>query len=56
VPARRPETAMVFLAHSLTRLRDLNPVRLDLKQSFKPQAFQGLTLRSVLAGPTPPPI
>src|SRR5438552_2100277 len=53
---RPPVTAMAFLAVSLTQLCDLNLARLDLKQSFKRQPFQALTLRSVLAGPTPPPI
>ncbi|SIO06697.1 hypothetical protein SAMN05443247_01747 [Bradyrhizobium erythrophlei] len=32
------------------------PLRLKLTQSFKPQPFQAPRLRSVLAGPTPPPI
>jgi len=51
-----PMTVTDFLAHSLTWLHHLNPARLDLKQSFKRQHFQALRLRSVLAGPTPPPI
>jgi hypothetical protein len=49
-------TAPAFLAHLLTRLHHPNLGRLDLTQSFKRQHFQALRLRSVLAGPTPPPI
>ena len=50
----RPEA--IGLADLLTPLRALMHPRRGLTQSFKRQPFQALSLRSVLAGPTPPPI
>ena len=44
------------LADFLTPLQALMRPRPGLTQSFKRQPFQALSLRSVLAGPTPPPI
>ena len=44
------------LADFLTPRQALMRPRLGLTQSFKRQPFQALSLRSVLAGPTPPPI
>jgi hypothetical protein len=44
------------LADFLTPLPALMRPRPGLTQSFKRQPFQALSLRSVLAGPTPPPI
>jgi len=43
------------LADFLTPRALMRP-RLGLTQSFKRQPFQALSLRSVLAGRTPPPI
>ena len=44
------------LADFLTPRQALMRPRRGLTQSFKRQPFQALSLRSVLAGPTPPPI